>query len=166
MIKRMILSSSALAAILLPVAGPASAQELPRDAAATYCTNLADAAADARYARQLAALRAAEDEVRKRLEALEQKRLEYEDWLEKRQVFLALAEDNIVTIYAGMRPEAASEQLAAMDEATAAAIIAKSEPRTAAAILNEMEAEKAARLAIIVAGLSERLDTYKLENNS
>lgn len=136
----------------------ASAQVAPadiaNDTAAAYCTNLADAASDARYARKLAHLRAVEERIDERLEALEKKRAEYEEWLGKRERFLSLADDGLISIYAGMRAEAASEQLAAMDEVTAAAIIARVQPRIAAGILAEMATDKAARLATIVAGMS------------
>lgn len=132
----------------------ALAQGLPNETAAAYCTNLADAAADARFALKLARLREAESAIEERLAALEAKRAEYEDWLSKREQFLSLAEDGLVAIYSGMRPDAASEQLAEMDEITAAAVLAKVQPRIASAILNEMRAPKAARLATIVAGMS------------
>ncbi|WP_420392736.1 MotE family protein [Acuticoccus sp.] len=132
---------------------PAAAQDAASTAAA-YCTNLADEAADARYVKKLARLEEAERLVGERLAALEEKRKEYEDWLTRRQEFLTLAEENLVAIYAGMRPDAASEQLAAMNELQAAAVIAKVAPRTASAILNEMETDTAARIAAIMAGLS------------
>lgn len=140
----------ALAALL---AAPAAA-EPAGDTALAYCSNLADAAQDARYARKLARLQAAEARIEERLAALEEKRAQTEDWLTRRQAFLARAEASLVDIYAGMRPEAASEQLAEMDDFTAAAVIAKVAPRAASAILNEMEPRKAARIASIMAGLS------------
>ncbi|ORE95799.1 MotE family protein [Acuticoccus yangtzensis] len=129
------------------------AQE-PNASAAAYCTNLADEAGDARFARKLARLQEAETKVNDSLAALETKRQEYEDWLSRREKFLKLAEDNLVAIYSGMRPDAASAQLAAMPELQAAALIAKVAPRTASSILNEMETKKAARIAAIMAGLS------------
>jgi len=142
----------AAAFALWPVA--ASAQDAATEAALAYCTNLADDAADARFALQLSRLRAAEAAIEERLAELDRKRSEYEEWLERRQEFMKLAEENLVEIYAGMRPDAASAQLAEMNELQAAAVIAKVAPRTASAILNEMEAEKAARLATIIAGLT------------
>lgn len=138
-------------ATLPALAGPSEVDET----ALAYCSNLADAANDARFARKLARLQAVEESIEGRLAALEEKRAEYENWLERRQQFLDLARESLVTIYSGMRPDAASEQLAAMNELTAAAVIAQVEPRTASAILNEMETQKAARLATIVAGLSQ-----------
>lgn len=147
---------------LSPMVVSAHAQALPEEAqaAAAYCTNLAEAAEDARFTLKLNRIRAAEEKVDERLAALEAKRAEYQEWLEKRQTFLDLARDNLVAIYSGMRPDAASEQLAAMNELTAAAVIARIEPRTASAILNEMETDKAARIATIMAGLARDQDNH------
>lgn len=123
-------------------------------AAAEYCSNIADRAADARFQRQVEALKALEVKVQDRIAMLEQKRAEYQDWLERREKFLASAEENLVAIYTQMRPDAASEQLAIMHEFTAAAILAKLPPRTASAILNEMDPSTAAQLTNIMAGLA------------
>jgi flagellar motility protein MotE (MotC chaperone) len=142
----------AVAFALWPASAPA--QDAATEAALAYCTNLADDAADARFALQLSRLEAAEAAIDERIAALDEKRREYEEWLKKRRRFMERAEESLVAIYAGMRPDAASEQLAEMNEFTAAAVIAKVTPRTASAILNEMEAEKAARLATIIAGLT------------
>ncbi|MEM9223581.1 MAG: MotE family protein [Pseudomonadota bacterium] len=128
------------------------------DTAIAYCTNLADEAADARVARQAEKLRQLEQAIEERLGALEEKRAEYQDWLKRREDFLDRAQASLVSIYSGMRPDAASEQLAAMNELTAASIVAKLSPRAASAVLNEMAADKAARLATIIAGLSREND--------
>ncbi|MEM8855875.1 MAG: MotE family protein, partial [Pseudomonadota bacterium] len=141
-------------AVAPPVIARAQDNRELLETARAYCSNLADAASDARFARKLARLNAVEADIEARLVALEEKRAEYESWLDRRQRFLRQAEDSLVTIYAGMRPDAASAQLAAMEELTAAAILAKVQPRTASAILNEMEADKAARLATIMSGMS------------
>jgi flagellar motility protein MotE (MotC chaperone) len=61
------------------------------------------------------------------------------------------ANDNLVAIYAKMQPEAAAIQIAAMDDPMAAAILGKLKPGAAGAILNEMEAERASRLAVLLA---------------
>lgn len=147
----------AIALLAAPAFTPTAMAQNGEDstsAAAAYCTNLADEAGDARFALKLARLQEAEEKVNARLQALESKRAEYEDWLTRREKFLKLAEENLVAIYAGMRPDAASAQLAEMNELQAAAVIAKVSPRTAASILNEMEATKAARIAAIMAGLA------------
>ncbi|RAI00948.1 hypothetical protein DLJ53_17115 [Acuticoccus sediminis] len=144
----------AIALLAAPFALAPAADAEESSAAEAYCRNLADEAGDVRFARKLARLQEAEQQVNARLQALEAKRQEYEDWLTRREKFLKLAEQNLVAIYAGMRPDAASQQLAAMNELQAAAVIAKVSPRTASAILNEMDTKKAARIAAIMAGLS------------
>ncbi|WMS41792.1 MotE family protein [Acuticoccus sp. MNP-M23] len=128
------------------------------DTALAYCTNLADEASDARFARKAQTLKVLEEEVEARLNALEEKRTEYQNWLERREEFLQRAQESLVSIYSGMRPDAASAQLAVMDEFTAAAIVAQLTPRNASSVLNEMETEKAARLATIMATLGRGKD--------
>ena len=128
----------ALAAAFALLPTPAPAQDGAAEAALAYCTNLADDAADARFALQLSRLQAAEAAIEERLAELEIRRAEYEEWLDRRRRFMDLAEENLVAIYSGMRPDAASEQLAEMNEFTAAAVIARVAPRTASAILNEI----------------------------
>jgi flagellar motility protein MotE (MotC chaperone) len=154
MIRRLITLALPTALALSTAPALAQSQADLAATAATYCGNLADEAADARFQRQVNRLKEVQAEIDSRLAALEEKRVEVQTWLERRETFLARAEESLVSIYSGMRPDAASAQLAAMDELTAAALIAKVNPRTASAILNEMEADKAARIATIMAGLS------------
>jgi flagellar motility protein MotE (MotC chaperone) len=131
-------------------ARPASAaktSEAPKDAKANqYCANIADAAADARFAWQKQTLAGLEKEIEERIKVLERKRAEYEEWLRRRNEFLAKADESIVAIYSRMRPDAAALQLANMNDETAAAILAKLNPRNASAVLNEMEPARAAQL--------------------
>jgi flagellar motility protein MotE (MotC chaperone) len=115
-----------------------------------YCTNIADAAADARFAWQKQTLATLEQEIEERIKVLEQKRAEYEEWLRRRNEFLAKADESIVAIYSRMRPDAAALQLANMNDDVAAAIIAKLNPRSASAVLNEMEPARAAQLTNIL----------------
>jgi flagellar motility protein MotE (MotC chaperone) len=115
--------------------------------ASPYCINIGDQAADARFAWQTETLSALKKELDGKIAALEAKRAEYEEWLNKRNEALNQAEMGIVNIYAKMRPDAASQQLSAMDIPTAAAILHKLNVRSASAILNEMDPERAAQLA-------------------
>ncbi len=121
-------------------------------AARDYCTNIADAAADARLAWQKRTLMDLEQEIAKRLALLEEKSAELQAWLARREEFSKKAQAAVVTIYARMRPDAAAAQLVAMDEETAAAVLTKLDPRNASAILNEMDATQAARLAATISG--------------
>ena len=122
------------------------------DNASLYCRNIANAAADARYARQAQALAALEKELDDRIAKLEAKRAEYADWVQKRDDFLSKANASVVAIYSQMRPDAAAAQITAMDPDSAAAILAKINPRIASAILNEMDAAVAAHLTNVMAG--------------
>ena len=115
-----------------------------------YCTNIADAAADARFAWQKQTLAALEKEIEERIKILERKRAEYEEWLRRRNDLLAKADESIVAIYSRMRPDAAALQLANMNDDIAAAILAKLNPRSASAVLNEMEPARAAQLTNIL----------------
>lgn len=124
--------------------------------AAQYCQGIANATADARYARQMAALAAVEKEIEDRIAKLEAKRAEYEKWLSRREAFLKKADEALVAMFAQMRPDAAAAQLTAMSEDAAAAILTRLTPRTASAILNEMDPNRAAALATTIAGMSRR----------
>jgi flagellar motility protein MotE (MotC chaperone) len=120
-----------------------------------FCTNISDAAADARLAWQMKELEKTEASLRERIAELEAKRAEYEKWLKLRQDFLKKAEDNVVGIYSRMRPDAAAAQIASMQDETAAAVLAKLNVRSSSAILNEMEPARAAHLANTLSGLRD-----------
>jgi flagellar motility protein MotE (MotC chaperone) len=133
------------------------AQEVKAEAkAGQYCTNIADAASDARFALQKQALADMEKEIEGRIKVLEAKRAEYEEWLRRRNEVLAKADETIVLIYSRMRPDAAALQLTNMDEEIAAAVIAKLNPRVASAVLNEMEPGRAAQLANVITDAPKR----------
>ena len=146
--------AGALAFLLSGAAGAAEPAGGVPDDAATYCANIVDEAADARVALQTLALTELQAELEQRIVELDAKRAELEEWLERRETFARKAEENVVAIYARMRPDAAAAQLVAMDDETAAAVLAKLNPRSASAILNEMDARKAAALAHAMAGQS------------
>lgn len=137
---------------------PLSAAPSPADPAPAsgivqkYCTNIRDAAADARVARQMAALESAREEVASRIAALDRRQAEFEDWLARRNAFMARVQENLVAVYANMRPDAAAGQLAILDTRTAASILANLKPEAAGEILNEMEPHRAAKLVLTIAG--------------
>lgn len=120
-----------------------------------YCANIADAAADARFAWQKRTLSEMEKELERRIVILETRTAEYREWLARRDAFVKKAQETLVGIYARMRPDAAALQLAAMDEETAAAVLTKLNPRNASAILNEMPPNRAARLTMTIAGAAK-----------
>jgi flagellar motility protein MotE (MotC chaperone) len=139
-----------------PKPAPAGAGDPAEGGAAQrYCINIADAAADARFAWQKKTLNEIERELDRRIALLESKAAEYREWLARRDEFARKAQDTLVRIYARMRPDAAASQLVAMDEETAAAVLTKLDPRNASAILNEMPAGAAARLTATIAGAAK-----------
>lgn len=123
-----------------------------------FCSNIADAARDRRYALQTEELKKLQAEVDKRLALLEERRSEYETWLKRRELFLARAEEGVVQIYSRMKPDAAAERLAVMNVDLAAAILMKLDARKSSVILNEMESKSAAELTRIMASASRRED--------
>jgi flagellar motility protein MotE (MotC chaperone) len=122
----------------------------PQNDAERYCRNIADAAKEAKFAWQVKTISELEDALAKRTIELESKRAEIEDWLKKREAFMALAEERLVGIYSKMRAEAASAQIKELGSITAAALLMKLQPRVSSAILNEMPAADAARLASLM----------------
>lgn len=133
------------------------------NAAQQYCFNIADAAKDARYAWQKKTLADVEAELNKRIALLDERTAEYQKWLARRDEFIRTAEDGVVKIYTGMRPDTAATQLALMHEETAAAVLVKLNTRNASAILNEMEPNKAARLTSIITGAARLKRRKQLE---
>jgi len=117
-----------------------------------YCANIANPAADARFAWQKKTLADMEQEITKRIALLEEKTAEYQKWLARRDEFSKKANETVLRIYARMRPDAAAVQLAALDEETAASVLTKLEPRAASLILNEMESTQAVRLTATISG--------------
>jgi flagellar motility protein MotE (MotC chaperone) len=131
-------------------ASPGTAAE--NGAAAQYCTNIVDAAIDARIAWQRQNLTEAEKELQRRTGELETRIAEYQRWLARRDQFAEKAKKTVVDIYTKMRPDAAAAQLQSLDEETAAAVLIKLDTRAASAVMNEMEATQAARLTAIISG--------------
>jgi len=151
------LSVSAYAALAGPEHTFVGGDREPQTLAERYCTNVADKAADLRMAMQLRQLNELSEDVDKRAASLERKLVELKEWVQKRDEFVRRGTDALVKIFATMRPDSASQQLIAVDERTAAAILMKLKPRKASSILNEMDPERAARLAATIAGAA-RID--------
>jgi flagellar motility protein MotE (MotC chaperone) len=128
------------------------ATPVDRNPAAQYCSNIADAAIDARIEWQRQNLAEVEKQIQSRTEELEAKTAEYQRWLARRDAFSEKAKKVVVDIYTKMKPDAAALQLQALEEETAAAVLVKLDARSASAVMNEMEPEKAARLTAIISG--------------
>ena len=63
---------------------------------------------------------------------------------------LELAKDSLVRVISKMKPSAAADQLALVDDYVAASLILKLNPRVSSAIMNELPASKAANLTNIL----------------
>lgn len=137
--------------------GPAEARPglAPRGRGDQYCTNIASAAADARFAWQQQLLLETEEQVKNRIADLEAKIAEYRKWLARRDDFSRKAQSVVTDIYGKMRPDAAAQQLMALNEEMAAAVITKLNPRVASAVMAEMDAGQAARLSAIISGAAK-----------
>jgi flagellar motility protein MotE (MotC chaperone) len=123
-----------------------------------FCSNIADAARDRRYSLQKLELETLQSDINDRIAALEEKRAEYEEWLQRRNDFLQKAEGNLVEIYSRMRPDAAAERLAEVNSELAAGILMKLQSRQAGVILNEMNSKAAAVLTGIMASAARKQD--------
>ena len=145
---------------LLVLTGPAATQEAPpvSNDVERFCTNIADAARDQRHALQAEELRKLQAEIDSRIDALEEKRAEYEEWLRRRETFLARAQDNVVDIYGRMRPDAAAERLTELGPELAAGILMKLDARRAGIIMNEMETKAAAGVTSVMASAARPKD--------
>ena len=154
----------AAAMLLLVASVPAATETIPLSGTQTpseiekFCTGIADAARDRRYSLQAMELKKLKDDVDERIKRLEEKRKEYEEWMKRREAFLARAEDNVVKIYATMKPDAAAERLADLDTRLAAGILMKLDARKAGVIMNEMNSKAAATLTKIMAAATRRED--------
>lgn len=123
-----------------------------------FCSNIADAAKDRRYALQVQELETLKKDIDTRVAQLEAKRAEYETWLKRREEFMANAERGVVEIYSKMKPDAAAERLSDVEPMLAAAILMKLNTRQAGIILNEMNRKAAAELTGIMAAASRPQD--------
>ncbi len=139
-----------------PDEGKAAASAETAPAINAYCKNIEDAALDVRFLHEKTELQHLEGELEKRTSALEAKRAEYQEWLQRRDEFINKAEGSLVALYSKIKPDAAATQLADLDEEAAAALLLKLSPRSASAILNQMYAAKAARLVSVMIGAAKR----------
>ena len=154
--KRAFPGLGAVAALALAMLAPgALAQQAPpptmEDEIRAFCGNIADAARDQRYLIQKKELEELQAGVDERILRLDERSVQYRDWLQKREEFMQVAETQLVSIYKNMKPDAAAEQLEIVSPGIAAAIIMKLSPRLASSILAEMDSKKAAGLAGIIA---------------
>lgn len=120
-----------------------------------FCTNIADAARDQRYVLQKQELEKLQSDVDERIRTLEARTAEYQDWLKRRNDFLARAEAGLVDIFKTMKPDAAAPQLEEMRMEIAAAIIMQLPARQSALFLSEMDPQKAGMISTIISSASD-----------
>jgi flagellar motility protein MotE (MotC chaperone) len=111
-----------------------------------FCANNVAIAGGARIAWQTSKLLEIEAQIKQRIAELETRKAQFVEWLQKHDEAMKRAGDGVISIYLHMKADAAALQLAAMDDATAAAVLTKLPARIASTILNEMEASRAAQL--------------------
>jgi flagellar motility protein MotE (MotC chaperone) len=126
-----------------------------------YCTNIATAAAEARFAWQTAKLNELETRVRAKIKDLDAKVNELRGWVEKRDALVREANQKLVGIYAKMRPETAATQISALDDDMAAAVLSQLGPRQSSAIFNEIVPDRAAKLAGLIAATGPNSEEKK-----
>jgi flagellar motility protein MotE (MotC chaperone) len=153
---------AALAVLLvIPSAFAEETAKAPRDPATAedeikqFCTNIADPARDQRYLLQKQELKKLQAEVDARIEAMDKRRVEYEDWLKRRDDFLRKADAGLVDVYKNMKPDAAAQSLNSAKITVAAAILMKLPPRQSSLIMAALDTEKAAMVTNIMASATD-----------
>jgi flagellar motility protein MotE (MotC chaperone) len=121
-----------------------------------YCQNIEDPALDARFLYQKSELQRLEGELKKSTSALETKIAEDQQWVQRRDEFINMADGTLVALLTKIRPDAAAAQLAGIDEAAAAALLLKLKPKISSAILDQMDSAKASRLISVMIGAARR----------
>lgn len=120
-----------------------------------FCTNIADAAKDRRYLLQKQELEKLQTDINARITILEKRKAEYEDWLKRRNDFLAQTEANLIGVYKTMKADAAAPQLEELNPEIAASIIMKLPARQSGLILSEMDPRKAAMVAAVMTSAAD-----------
>jgi flagellar motility protein MotE (MotC chaperone) len=115
-----------------------------------YCANVAPVVAEARIAWETRHLNELDAQIKQRIADLEKAEANTREWVSKRDALLNSASDDVVAIYGKMDPEAAAQQIAAMEETIAVSILHKLKVGAASAILDQMEAARAARLTSLI----------------
>lgn len=146
--------------LLLPLQGLAMAEnaahEVPGAALKAeheYCANIAAAAEELRLERRRKELAELEKEVSARLQALEARQNELRATLDRLDAFERKANESLVGLYSGMKPEAAAAQFARLDDDVAAALMLSMKTKVSSLILAEMDASRGAALVKMISDL-------------
>jgi flagellar motility protein MotE (MotC chaperone) len=120
-----------------------------------YCMNVSNETEQLREQMVRSRLNEAKAEVDGKLDELAVRIEELKGWLEKREKFLALANETLVEVYKQMRSDAAASQMMQLNPLLSAAIVAKLPSKTASSIMMEMKPEAAARITELLASAKE-----------
>jgi flagellar motility protein MotE (MotC chaperone) len=120
-----------------------------------FCTNIADAARERRYALQKDELLKLQSEIESKITILEEKRADLQFWVSKREEFAKAASTGLIDVYSKMRPDAAAQRMEKLPGELSAALLSKLNPRMAGTILNEMSAERAAMVTMIMSAAGD-----------
>lgn len=150
-------------ALLLAPSWPASAQspaahEAPGAALKAQresCANIAAAAEEVRLERRRKELAELEKEVSVRLEALEKRQNELRASLDRLDAFERKANEALIGLYSGMKPEAAAAHFAQLDDDVAAALMLNMKAKASSLILAEMDAMRGAALVKVISDLRQ-----------
>jgi len=123
-----------------------------------YCMNISSSAVELRGLLVKESLSKIGEEVDGKLTELESRIGELKGWLERREAFLASANETMVEVYQKMRPDAAASQMMELNPMLSAAIVAKLDSRAASAIMMEMKPEAAARITELLASAAGGID--------
>jgi len=121
-----------------------------------FCSNITDAARERRYSLQKAELESLREEIEMKMKILEDKRTELKEWVERRDTYSSAANDDLVEVYAKMRPDAAAQRMEKLPAELSAALLSKLKARSAGTILNEMSPERAAMVTVIMSAAADK----------
>ncbi len=119
-----------------------------------YCVNISDEAKDARNYLLAKELTEMQNALAAQLVEIQARAQVLEEWVERREHFVELANDTMIGIFKNMRPDAAAAQLSELSRDIAAAVITKLDAKTASDILTEMDPKTAAAISAILAGMA------------
>ena len=138
-----------------PVDGTPTSAIISESELLAYCMNVSNENEQLREQMVRSRLNEAKAEVDGKLDELAVRIEELKSWLEKREKFLALANETLVDVYKQMRSDAAASQMMQLNPLLSAAIVAKLPSKTASSIMMEMKPEAAARITELLASAKE-----------
>lgn len=115
-----------------------------------FCLNIREPIKENYFAIQTQKLEKLKKDIDDRIITLNNKKNEYQTWLNKRNEFLKKAKAALVNIISKMDPEEAALKLDKMDDLSAASLLLTLKPRISGAIMNNLSADKAAYLSQII----------------